>query len=490
MPDGHFGGLAPVNSEQGTVQNAETPGLALNGDPDAPGALVLRARRWADRVRRLFAWRWTPLALLGGVSLFSIGARVWRLDDPFDGTTGNGALIFDEKYYVNAARVLLNLHVACHSDGTGCDPYNNLPGGIDPNAEHPPLGKLFIAAGMKVFGDSPLGWRIAPLIFGTIAILAMYWLVRSAGGGPWLALGAASLMAVDNLSLVHGRIATLDVFVVVFMLVAAALYLRGHPLLAGLLLGVGSTVKLVAPFLLLVFLLVELLRFVAFHEYGRNLRTGRPWRRLLPLLYCGAAAAVVYFGLLDVLDLWVKPYHNPSDSCPGSGTTYSNSFVHTAYMLCYARKLTSPNGPVGIASYPWQWLIDLEPINYYTVNVTVGSGMDKVVHPQVAFQGLINPAIILLAVPAFSLAVADTFRRRDPVAILVVAWTLGTYLPFVYESAFEQRTSYLYYMVVVLPAVYLGVARLLSRRLPASVLIGYVAILGYLFWWLYPFRTF
>jgi hypothetical protein len=102
-----------------------------------------------------------------------------------------------------------------------------------------------------------------------------------------------------------------------------------------------------------------------------------------------------------------------------------------------------------------------------------------------------NPAIILLALPATALAVADALRRRDQVAMLVVAWGLGTYLPFIYESAFRQRTSYLYYMVPVLPAVYLGVARLLSpRRVAASVLIGYGAILGYLFWWLYPFRTF
>jgi dolichyl-phosphate-mannose-protein mannosyltransferase len=473
------------------VQNADPPGADLSAAPDAPpGALALRLLSVQARVQRLLAWRWTPLALLGALCGLSVGARIWRLDDPFDGTTGNGALIFDEKYYVNAARVLLSLHVACHNDGTGCDPYNSAPGGIDPNAEHPPLGKLFIAAGMKVFGDTPLGWRIAPLIFGTVAIVALYWLVRSAGGGSWLALGAASLMAVDNLSLVHGRIATLDVFVVVFMIAAAALYVRSHPLLAGIALGVGSTVKLVAPFMLLVFGLIEVLRFVAFHEYGRNFRAARPWRRLLPLVFCLAAGAVVYFGLLDVLDLWVKPLHNPNDSCPGSGTTYSNSFVHTAYMLCYAGKLTSPNGPVGIASYPWQWLIDLEPINYYTVNVTVGSGLSKAVHPQVAFQGLMNPAIILLALPAFSLAVADAIRRRDQLAIVATAWALGTFLPFVYESAVNQRTSYLYYMVVVLPAVYILVARLLSRRLPASVLIGYVAILGYLFWWLYPFRSF
>src|SRR5947209_16829519 len=105
---------AASTSEQGTVQNAETPGSAPDADLEAPSAALVRLRSVLDRVRLWLAWRWTPLCLLGAVSLLSLGARIWRLDDPLDSSTGNGALIFDEKYYVNAARVLLNLHVSCH----------------------------------------------------------------------------------------------------------------------------------------------------------------------------------------------------------------------------------------------------------------------------------------------------------------------------------------------------------------------------------------
>jgi hypothetical protein len=105
-------------------------------------------------------------------------------------------------------------------------------------------------------------------------------------------------------------------------------------------------------------------------------------------------------------------------------------------------------------------------------------------------MGEMNPAIILLALPALALALDLAIRDRDDLSILAVAWFAGTYLPFVEASLVQHRTSYLYYMVVVLPAVYVAVARLLSRRwLPRSVLIGYVAILGYEFVALYPFRT-
>jgi dolichyl-phosphate-mannose--protein O-mannosyl transferase len=398
-------------------------------------------------------------------------------------------MIFDEKYYVNAARVLLRLAVPCHQGS--CDPYASMTPGIDPNSEHPPLGKLLIAAGIQLYGDNPFGWRFFPIVFGSLAILAIYWLVRAAGGGAWLAVGAASLMAVDNLLLVHGRIATLDIFAVTFMLAGVAFYLRGHPLLAGVTLGVGACVKLVAPQALIVLLLFELGRFAAHGHVPDRPRWGALRRRLIPFLVCLGAAAGVYAAGLTALDLAVKPFHNPNDLCPGSGSSFSNFFVHSRFMLCYAGKLTSPEGPVGIASYPWQWLINQDPINYYTTSVSVSSG-GKVISTRalIAFMGEMNPAIILLALPALALALDLAIRDRDDLSILAVAWFAGTYLPFVEASLVQHRTSYLYYMVVVLPAVYIGVARLLSRRwLPKSVLVGYVAILGYEFVALYPFRT-
>jgi dolichyl-phosphate-mannose-protein mannosyltransferase len=411
-----------------------------------------------------------PLLLLGLVSLASLGARVRWLDRP------KGALIFDEAYYVNAARIILGLHVPAG------DHYAGSPPGLDPNQEHPPLGKLLIALGMRVFGDNALGWRILPLIFGSLAILAMYWLVRSAGGGRWLALGAAGLMAADNLSLVHGRIATLDVLVVVFMLAAVALYLHDRPVLAGAVLGLGCCTKLVAPYALLVLALLEAGRVLLRARDPELPRRRVAVIRLAPLASCAAATMLVYLGVLYGLDHFFSAYRNP--------------LVHTRAMLDYAAKLTNPQGPEGIASYPWQWLLDEEPINYYTVNTNVMSGGKLIAtHPVVAFQGLINPAIIVLALPALFLAVGAARRHRgDDLSLLTVAWFLGTWLPFAVAAAplasYGNRITYLYYMVIVLPALYLGVARLLSHPgLPRAVLGGYACILGYWFEALYPFRT-
>jgi len=420
------------------------------------------------------------------VSLASLGARLYQLDKPVDPNTHRAGLIFDEQYYVNAARVILGLHPS----GT----YAHALAFHDPNAEHPALAKLLIAGTMKVFGDNPLGWRLAPVLFGTLAVLAMFWLVRAAGGSRWLAVGAATLLAADNLMLVHGRIATLDIFVVCFMLASVALYLKGHPLLAGIALGVGLCTKLVAIDVVFVLVLFELGRILLRHrdEVRRRLLLLRA--RALPLAICIGAGAVTYIALLFLLDLWVAPIGGSGD-CPTVAGGFHNPLLHTQFMLCYAGKLTSPGGPTGIASYPWQWLLNQVPIDYFKLADNVLSG-GKVIatHATVWFQGQMNPAIIFLALPGLGLAIHDYVRSREVASLLCVAWFIGTYVPFVIAGAplgkFGNRDSYIYYMVIVLPAIYFAVARLLSSaRLPRGALLGYAAIVAYWFVTLYPFHT-
>ncbi len=389
------------------------------------------------------------LALLALVSVVSLGARAAWLGRPCRGscrTPPAHRLIFDETYYVNAARVIAGVAVPPGQ------PYAGTPAGDDPNSEHPQLAKLIIAGSIDLLGDGPLAWRLGSLGFGSLALLGMFALVRAAGGGPGLALGAATLMALDNLLLVHGRIGTLDIYAVTFMLGSAALYLRGRPLAAGLLLGLGATAKLVAPYALFVFVLLE--------AAGRlPAGSARPGRRpaLARLATCATATAATFLGLLALFDRLVPPYD------PGAGKLVAGGvFGHVGHLLGYAAAQTSPHGPTGIASYPWEWLFDYKPIVY--LNVDAGhAGLVSTTH----FLGLINPVILVLALPALVLAVRRARPGAPEIDRLGVAWCLGTLVPFELLSLIWQRTTYLYYMVIVMPGVYLIVARLLAHpRLP------------------------
>ena len=87
---------------------------------------------------------------------------------------------------------------------------------------------------------------------------------------------------------------------------------------------------------------------------------------------------------------------------------------------------------------------------------------------------MISPPILLLALPGLllvALGMARSLPRRvrrvaphpSPVATVGLAWFIGTFVPFELLSLFWQRTSYLYYMVIVMPGIYLVVADLIAR---------------------------
>jgi predicted membrane-bound dolichyl-phosphate-mannose-protein mannosyltransferase len=458
-----------------------------------PRAFVRRARAGAER---LLADPLAPTVALSLILVLSLYARVLHLGQPCTNPckdTSNHTLIFDENYYVNAARVIDRI------DPPPGAPYHGAPKGEDPNAEHPQLAKLVIAGGIELFGDNARGWRIGSVLFGLIGMAALFAMVLGAGGSAWLGVGAAGVMALDNLLLVHGRIATLDIYAVAMMLVAMALYLHRRPLLAGVALGVAGCMKEVALLLIVVVVLLEALRWArewwvthgarttqpgsAPREPLPSPKTGAAWRPLALLL---GAGAVSLLGLLWLLDVLVPGYD------PVNHVTYAGSpFTHLAHMYHYAQLLKAKPGETGIASTPWQWLLDERTIPYAKVAVnSVAGGHIVASRATVYFHGAINPFIVFLAIPALFAALAAAWREGDGVAAVGSCWCLGTFLPMALESTLSGRISYLYYMVVVLPGVYLVTARLFSpRRMPLAATVGWAVALVYGFLHLYPLRT-
>ncbi len=87
---------------------------------------------------------------------------------------------------------------------------------------HPPLGKLLIAVSSQIWGNNSLGWRVAPAVAGTVAVIVMTRLARRMFRSNLFGAIAGGLLAMDGLTLVLSRTAILDIFLELFILAAFA----------------------------------------------------------------------------------------------------------------------------------------------------------------------------------------------------------------------------------------------------------------------------
>ncbi len=134
---------------------------------------------------------WTFVGL--AVMLLFIFLRVWRISFP-------GETVFDEVYFPKMAHQYLS--------------------GESFFDIHPPLGKLIIAVGEMLFGNTQLGWRIMPLLAGIATIPVAYWTSLQVFGDKRVGFITALLIALDGLFIVYSRTGLMDGFLILFGLAA------------------------------------------------------------------------------------------------------------------------------------------------------------------------------------------------------------------------------------------------------------------------------
>lgn len=381
-------------------------------------------------------------------------------------TLPQGSLIFDEAYYVNAARAILGWQIP-HDAA-----YAGSPIGLDPNSEHPPLGKVAIAASMLVFGDNGLGWRIPSVVAGMVALVAVYLIVRTAGRSRWLGVLAVFILVLDNLTFIHGRIGVLDMMAVAAILVGAWLGLARRPALAGIAFAIGCLVKVTAIFGLLAYLVMEAIPLAQRARRGEALTLSD----LRDPVVAVGAAALVGLGGLWLLDLRFTQFGNPLE--------------HIGHMLGYGISLTGGPQPSGIVSNPWEWLVNGGSFDYLRVDVNLtANGQIIQSHPSVEFRAALNPMLIGALWLAVPFAAVRAVRMGDRLAQWGLVWIAANYLPFFALVAISHRITYFYYVLPIVPALAALTALLLLRsKLPSFVTWAYLAALVAGFVAYFPFR--
>ena len=366
------------------------------------------------------------------------------------GVTAPEKFYFDEVHYVPAARQML-------------EPVMPTP---MLNPMHPPLAKELIALSIDRFGDNPLGWRYPSVLFGALAIVAMYLcgLALFAAQGP--AVAAALLTFFNQMVFVQSRIAMLDIFTLTLGLFGIAAFIHGFRVLrphrsfalAGLAFGLSIACKWSG-----LFALVTGIAIVAVIRLMQNWRTqfadgnARDWYR--PELW--PDFRYTHFALCFVLVPAVAYF-----------ATFVPIFGFSVTDIVEAqRRIFSDSVTTNIAGHTYMsawptWPLLARPVWYL---------FDKVADDRIeAVVFLGNPVILWSALAAIALCLRDWIVTRRADAFLILAFYVGPYLAW---AALPRQLAFLYYYLPSATVASLALVYALRRgNNPGWLLWAFVAV--------------
>jgi dolichyl-phosphate-mannose-protein mannosyltransferase len=526
------GAEAAGDLDASRLDDPRLTGQRLDG-PDLPsGRIAALHDRLASPMPQDGIWGWLGPLL---VTAFAAFFRFNRLSVPH-------ALIFDETYYAKDAWSILrhgvewNLvpkandiilsggtHIFQGCTGTGCGEY----------VVQPPVGKLAIAAGEWIYGLNPLGWRVAPALFGTLAVFIMCRIARRLTRSTLLGCVAGLLLSLDGLEYALSRTGILDIFLMFFVLAAFGAMLvdrdvsrarlaravvlgrsdeAGPPLgirrwrvAAGLLIGLACACKQDAVWYIFAFAGLAIAWDVGAR---RTVGLRRNWRgalvrdgKWLPLTL-GLIPLLTYIatwsGWLVTHTGYYRDYaQNHGVKIPVISALYS-LFQYHHEMLKFGVGLHSSHPYM---SQPWGWIVLSRPVAFYYQCYTSGSGAQACPKGYSGAQwsqevlAIGNPAIWWVSIAAMLFCLGWWLTRRDwraGAVLLCIAAGWLTWLPFM------PRTKFDYYSLEFLPFLVLAItlclgliigparASLLRRALGACIAGTYVLAVLILFWYFYP----
>jgi dolichyl-phosphate-mannose-protein mannosyltransferase len=419
--------------------------------------------------------RWDTAALVA-VTLLAGLVRVVNLGRP-------GGFVFDEFYAADGCWYFDASESMCMTGG-------------EITVVHPPLGKWLIGLGIRIFGFTPGGWRIASAVAGTLTVAGLYLMARKLLGSTLAAFAAAGLLATDFLHVVLSRTAMLDVFVTAFGVAAFLFFAFDHEaaqrgrrrsggwglgrpwrFAAGLAAGAAAATKwsgwpiLAAILVLTAFQEMEIRRTEGGRAVVRTLREEGASIALgllaLPVLVYLAS----YAGRLDgVLLAW-----------PWSEGSWVGAFLdRQAFMLDFHLGL---KGEHPYASPAWSWLALKRPVLFYFVG---SEGRYR----EILAMG--NPLVWWLSVPALVHVAASRGRAIRAARGVVLGGFAAGFAPWLLLAGAREQT-FLYLILPAVPFMCLAlgavVQTLRQSRIGVAVVAAFAAATVSLFAFYYPLLT-
>ncbi|WP_052339475.1 glycosyltransferase family 39 protein [Gorillibacterium massiliense] len=396
---------------------------------------------------------------------------------------------FDEIYHARTAFEHIHL----------MKPYENT---------HPPLGKLFIALGIKVFGMNPFGWRISGTLVGIFMVPLMYLFGKRLFHRSEWALLASFLMAVDFMHFAQTRIATIDSYGVFFIIIMFYFMYRYYSLsfydvplrktlvplfLSGLFFGIGAASKWIALYggagLALIFFLSLFERYRQWSTAGQLLAmpetANQPERRsryehIRKTFFPSTAKTVGWASLFFVIiptmiySLTFLPYM----MVKGEPKTVHQLVQYQKDMWDYHSKLKATHG---FSSTWYEWPFMTRPIWYYS------SPPDLPRNEVSSISSFGNPGIWWVGLVAF-IAMLWIIRKKPHrgMVVAVIAF-FSQYVPWILVT----RLTFIYHYFAMVPFLIFAIVYLckyLTEKNPSwrKAVWGYAAVCLILFIMFYP----
>ena len=331
---------------------------------------------------------------------------------------------------------------------------------------HPPLGKLIIALGMKLFGVTPFGWRFSGTLCGALMLPLLYAFVQRLFGKRSVSICCTLVFAFDFMHFAQTRIATIDTYGVLFILgmyyymyrfVSEKGHSPRHLALSGLFFGLGAASKWTCLYAGAGLALIWLLYWA---------RSGRMWKREF---WQNALLCVGVFVLLPAAIYYLSYYpYGKSAGLGGAGMFFSRDYLRIVldnqrYMFSYHSGLVATHP---YASRWYQWLVDARPILYYVKSHGDARGtIMAFTSPLLCWGGL----LAMVCVAAGSL--------RDRRAAFILLGYLSQLLPWVPVSRLTFAYHYFPSELFLVPALGFVLSALEDRgRRGYTVAVAAVAL--------------
>lgn len=389
------------------------------------------------------------------------------------------AFVFDESFYVPAARsILVNA--------------------TDINPEHPPLVKLVLAGSIAVFGDNPIGWRIPSVVAGLASVVFLYFIALKLSGNRSFAALSAALLALDPLHVLLSRLAMLDIFMLAFALAGSYFMLRNY-----------MTAHQVADMEHKLCSMREDAKHLHWRQKKNQMtahQSAKQQKRnfILGGFLFGLAMASKWPAVLALLAvtafLWTQKKLEPRDFARVilfAGLAYllvSLPFMlpdPVAWLSSQIHNIGKMASLPAVAPQPSnavEWLYLQKPVWFLwsRVNATMPADMLWLTNllggtPAFALIALGNPAFWIPGLLALAWLALNKTRNVSVIRKFSLIWFACTYIPFL---LIPRANMFIYYMLPVLPAYALALSQFLVQK---RLVKWYLVILAVFLALLLPF---